>query len=273
MNEFQRKILGASVGNAIEFYDFSLFGALAEVIGSLFFPTSNKIVQLLASLTVFGAAFIMRPLGGLIVGKIGDTYGRKRALEISIAMMLVPSFLMGCLPTYKDIQIWATIMVVLLRLVQGMAAGGEFSSSLVYAVESTNGRNSAYWAAVVNAGANIGSLLGDGLVAIIRNNLTDTQLHQWGWRIPFLLTPVFGSIGLWLRRHIKDNHNHAAGHTDESCMRPDRKVYVEVLTYYWREILMLVLLLTSWGPIFYVCFVWIPVYLSEIIHSNAIKDP
>ena len=268
MNEFQRKILGAMAGNAIEFYDFSLFGALADVIGDLFFPSTDKTFQLLESLTVFGAAFVCRPLGGMLIGKLGDVYGRKKALEISILIMLIPTFLMGCLPTYNDINGASTVLVIIIRLVQGVAAGGEFSSSLVYAVESTNGKDCAFWSAFVNAGANVGSLAGVGIVALIRNTLSRQELLSWGWRIPFLLTPIFGILGLWLRYSLKENED-----SMNISKSPDRRVFVELFFNHWREMAMLVFLLTCWGPIFYVCFVWIPVYLADIISSSHIVDP
>lgn len=160
------------MGNALEFYDFSLYGALADVLGDLFFPSSNKIGALLKSLSVFGAAFICRPIGGVFIGKLGDIYGRKKALELSILLMLVPSFFMGCMRTYSSMGGAATFFVIFIRLLQGIAAGGEFSSSLVFAVEESKGIDSCYWTAYVNSGANVGSLMGMGLVATIRNAST-----------------------------------------------------------------------------------------------------
>lgn len=266
VNTFHRKILGAMVGNAIEFYDFSLFGALADVIGDLFFPTSSPTIQLLQSLSVFGAAFICRPVGGLLAGRIGDLYGRKQALEFSILLMLVPSFFMGCLLTYQDIQWGSTFLVILIRLSQGVAAGGEFSTSLVFAVEATAGKDSAFWTACVSSGASIGSLTGISIVAIIRRSLTPAALRAWGWRIPFLLTPLFGLIGLHLRRSLKDNEEVMAHKND------DRKVFRDVFKFCWREMVMQVFLLASWGPMYYLCFVWISYYLANIVTMTA-GDP
>lgn len=268
---FHRCIIAASIGNAIEFYDFSLYGALADVLGDLFFPPSNKVGSLLQSLSVFGAAFICRPIGGVIIGKIGDLYGRKVALEISILLMLIPSFIMGCLPTYDSINGGATFLVILIRMLQGIAAGGEFSSSLVFAVEETKHVNSCYWAAYVNSGANVGSLLGVGIVALIRNNQNKENLYQWGWRIPFLLTPILGGLGYWIRRGLRDTHSvQTSGPSNAVTDKLQTSISTmsivwNVLENYWERILLLIFVLTAWGPLFYFIFVWIPVYLADIL--------
>lgn len=271
LSDFHRCIIAASVGNAIEFYDFSLYGALADVLGDLFFPPSNKIGALLQSLSVFGAAFVFRPVGGIIIGKIGDLYGRKRALEISILLMLVPSFLMGCLPIYAVMKGGATFFVILVRLLQGMAAGGEFSSSLVFAVEETKQKDSCYWAAYVNSGANVGSLMGVGIVALLRNSLSKDDLYDWGWRIPFLLTPFFGGVGYWTRRGLKDSSHHAVPFEDSESpsfhgnSTASRAIAWEVVRAHWDKVILLIFVLTAWGPMFYFTFVWIPVYLADIL--------
>ena len=281
---FHQCIIAASVGNAIEFYDFSLYGALADVLGDLFFPPSTKIGTLLQSLSVFGAAFICRPIGGIIIGKIGDLYGRKVALEISVLLMLIPSFFMGCLPTYESINGGATFLVILIRMLQGMAAGGEFSSSLVFAVEETKHVDSCYWAAYVNSGANVGSLLGVGIVALIRNSQSKEDLYRWGWRIPFLLTPILGGLGFWIRRGLRDSHNVPAdGHRPVAvadtipAQAPISistwSIVWNVLENYWEKILLLIFVLTAWGPLFYFIFVWIPVYLAEILPQLQAGTP
>lgn len=261
---FHQCIIAASVGNAIEFYDFSLYGALADVLGDLFFPPTSKVGSLLQSLSVFGAAFICRPIGGIIIGKIGDLYGRKVALEVSVLLMLIPSFIMGCLPTYDSISGGATFLVILIRMLQGIAAGGEFSSSLVFAVEETKHVDSCYWAAYVNSGANVGSLLGVGVVALIRNNQSKEDLYQWGWRIPFLLTPILGGVGYWIRRGLRDTHSTQTNVAVTDTL-PTRSIVWNVLENYWEKILLLIFVLTAWGPLFYCIFVWIPVYLADIL--------
>ena len=123
--DFYKKFTAMAIGNILEFFDFASFGAFADIIGEQFFPEGNPTIQLLESLCVFGAAFVMRPIGGAVIGWVGDTWGRKRALEISIGLMLFPSLLMGCLPNFAMIGYTATFFLVILRLLQGLACGGE----------------------------------------------------------------------------------------------------------------------------------------------------
>ena len=180
-------------------FDFASFGALADVIGEQFFPNQDNNLQLLESLSIFGAAFVMRPLGGLFFGWIGDTVGRKRALEISIALMLFPSFLIGCLPTYHQLGWTMTVAIVILRLLQGLAAGGEIVGAFIFTIEATDNDHRGFWGGACKASGNIGSSIGLGVVAILRSTLTNDQLHAWGWRIPFLVSMSFGIIALKLR--------------------------------------------------------------------------
>lgn len=126
-------------------FDFATFGALADVIGDNFFPQNQYNLQLLKSLSVFGAAFLMRPLGGIIIGFIGDKLGRKRALEISVLLMLFPSFLIGVLPTYHQSGYISTFLLVFFRLLQGLACGGELVGAFIYTIEATGGINKGFW--------------------------------------------------------------------------------------------------------------------------------
>ena len=202
--DVNRKVLAAVIGSTIEFYDFSLVGILADVIGENFFPSSSESLQLVQSFTIFGAAFICRPLGGALLGKFGDIYGRRFALQISVALMLVPSFAVGCLPTYQEIQGFATFLLVTLRLVQGIAAGGELSSACVFVYEGVRKHDVGFYEAVLICGAQLGTAIALCVAAAIRSSLDQQELRSWGWRIPFLLTPVIGSIALYLLHHLEE---------------------------------------------------------------------
>ena len=153
---------------------------------------------------VFGAAFLMRPLGGVVMGRIGDTAGRKKALEVSIALMLLPSFLIGCLPSFKQWGIKTTIFLVILRLMQGLAVGGELVGAYIYTIEATGGKDRGFWGAMCKASGNLGTTLGMGVAALLRCYLTRDSLHTWGWRLPFLSGILFGVVGIWLRSQLDD---------------------------------------------------------------------
>lgn len=270
--EFNSKIAAMTVGNCMEWYDFAIFGALADIIGGEFFPSGNDSLQLLKSLSVFGAAFLMRPLGGILMGWIGDTVGRKRALEISIALMLIPSFLMGCLPTYQQVGYLGTVLLVLMRLLQGVAVGGELVGAFIFTVEATKGEDRGFWGAICKASGSAGTSLGMGTAAIMRALLTEEQMRQFGWRIPFLIGIIFGLVGVWLRSHLTDESQDefaAAKSTGAVVKYP----IVEVMKSEWREVLLIIMTGSFWGVGFYSCFVWMGYFLSSpsLIGGDAVS--
>lgn len=154
------------------------------------------------SLGLFGIAFVVRPLGGVLLGWIGDTMGRKLALEISIGMMLFPSFLIGCLPTFKQVGWVSPALLLLLRCMQGLAAGGEIVGAFVYTLEATGGVNMGLWGGACKATGNFGTAIGVGLVAVLRASLSTQAMNSWGWRIPFWFGLFLGIIGLTDRKSV-----------------------------------------------------------------------
>lgn len=139
------------------------------------------------------------------MGRIGDTVGRKRALEVSIALMLLPSFLIGCLPSYQVWGLKTTILLIILRLMQGLAVGGELVGAYIYTIEATGGKDRGFWGAMCKASGNLGTTLGMGVSALLRYYLSKQDLHTWGWRVPFLSGILFGVIGIWLRSKLDDD--------------------------------------------------------------------
>eukprot|EP01041_Mallomonas_annulata_P007026 gene7026-14295_t len=270
-SQFYQKIAAMTVGNCMEWYDFAVFGAVADIIGDEFFPSNDPTMQLVQSLSVFGAAFLMRPLGGILMGWIGDTIGRKRALEISIALMLIPSFLMGCLPTYDQVGWIATALIVGLRLLQGIAVGGELVGAFIFTVEATQGENRGFWGAICKASGSAGTSIGMGFAALLRWILTDEQMRIWGWRIPFLVGIIFGIIGIYLRSSLKEDHDEFASAKDAGAI--EKYPVIVVLRKEWRETLIIILAGSLWGVGFYSCFVWMAYFLSspDMIGGDAVK--
>lgn len=239
-------------------FDFSVFGALIDIISDHFFPTEAEELRFLKTVAIFGAGFAMRPLGGMLVGWIGDTIGRKLALEISIVMMLFPSFLIGCLPTYNDIGWWAPAGLMLLRLIQGLAAGGEMVGAFIFTLESTEGKHVGFWGGACKATGNLGSSTGIGLAALLRLTLNHNDLHQWGWRIPFLMGIVFGLVGWLARRSLGNIKDHTPS---------DHSQYFTILKTLFHEhlsdIAIVVFTAAFWGCGYYTCFVWLAYYLQD----------
>ncbi|MBA3814393.1 MAG: MFS transporter [Alphaproteobacteria bacterium] len=195
-------ITAGMLGNSLEYYDFTLFVFLAPVIGPLFFPSEDKIASLLAFLGTFAVGYIVRPLGAIAFGHIGDKYGRKQALTISILLMGIPTFLMGLLPSYETLGVLAPIALIILRVLQGLCTGGEYNGAGIFVVENVEPHRAGFAGGMISASSAIGALLG----SIAASICTLTNMPSWAWRVAFLFGIVIGFVGYYIRRHITDKY-------------------------------------------------------------------
>lgn len=197
-------VRAAVVGTVVEYYDFGIYGYMATVIASLFFVSENDTAAMLGTFAAFAVAFFLRIPGGIFFGHIGDRYGRKSALSWTILLMVIATVVMGLLPTYVTLGVWATAILVLARCVQGFAAGGELGGANAFVSESAPARWRATQTSMVNSGTYLGSLVAS-LVALGLTSFFDEEtILSWAWRIPFLLSVVIGVIGIWIRNHMED---------------------------------------------------------------------
>ena len=201
----RRAATAGVIGTTIEFYDFSVYGLLAVVFAPLFFPSASPVASTLAALAVFGVGYLTRPLGGVVFGWLGDRVGRRTALMATILVMGTASVLIGLLPTYATIGVAAPALLVLLRLLQGLSAGGEVIGSQVYVVESAPADQRGRYGSLTPAGTGAGFALAAIVVATMSTVLTPAQLTAWGWRVPFLLCLPFTLLVLWLRLRLEDS--------------------------------------------------------------------
>ena len=262
---FRRLILVGLIGNVMEWYDFAVYGYFAVTIGNLFFPAEEPIVSLIASFGAFAAGFLVRPLGGIIFGRIGDLVGRQRAMLLSVMAMAIPTVLMGCLPTFQMIGLAAPIMLVVLRLVQGLSVGGEYTSSLVFLVENGPQDRRAFSAVWGAWGASAGTLLGSGVGFMIAALLPPDQLELWGWRIPFLLGGGVAFVGILLRRGL---HSETVVANSTS---PTRDLFSK---YRW-PMLRVAMLNLGFGVAFYTLFVYSVSFLeqfSKLSEKQALRN-
>ncbi len=199
----KRVVWAGIVGNVMEWYDFAIYGFFARTIGSLYFPSEDPRTSLLAAYAVFAVGFFMRPLGAILFGHIGDRVGRGPALLWSVVAMAIPTLFMGLLPTYADIGIWASILMLLCRMMQGLAVGGEFTSSAVFLAETAQPGRRGAAAAWATFGATGGILLGSAVGALVLNILPLEEVVAWGWRVPFLFGVLVGVAGFLLRRRME----------------------------------------------------------------------
>lgn len=224
------------VGTAVEYYDFFVYGtAAALVLNKLFFPTFAPAVGTLAAFATFAVGFLVRPIGAIILGHVGDRIGRKKALVFSLLLMGVATFAIGFLPTYATAGITAPILLVTLRLFQGLALGGEWGGATVLASEYASTGNRGFLASFVQMGSPIGLLMSSGAFALV-GLAPDHFVETWGWRIPFWASAVLVVIGLWIRVRIMESPEFrratAAGETTVKAP------VVEVFKYSWREVLI-----------------------------------
>src|SRR6201996_8769663 len=199
-----RVILAASVGSALEWYDFFLYGtAAALVFGELFFPKNDPVVGTLLSFLTFGVGFVFRPLGGIIFGILGDRFGRKPVLVATLLMIGIGTTAIGFLPTYSQIGIWAPILLVAMRIIQGLGAGAEYSGAVIYLVENAPARHRGFWGGFAPLGVSAGNLLAAAAFALV-TMLPHDALMDWGWRIPFLASFLLILVGLYVRMRITE---------------------------------------------------------------------
>ncbi|MET0155907.1 MAG: MFS transporter [Rickettsiales bacterium] len=259
-SQIKKVVVSTMIGNGLEWYDYALYGMFASIIGRNFFPADSETASTMATFGVFAVGFVMRPLGGMFFGYIGDRYGRRNALAFSILMMSIPTACIGLLPTYDSIGIWAPIALTLIRLVQGLAVGGEFGGSMVYLVECAGGRRRTLLGSMAVVSLAVGLLVGAGVAGLVGALMTPEDYASYGWRIPFVAGLFIGLVGLYIRKELGESPAYEeakrAGNISE---RPVR----DALAYNMREILL--------GVGAYMA-VTIPFYLQTVyMHGFSVK--
>ncbi|MBO6782519.1 MAG: MFS transporter [Alphaproteobacteria bacterium] len=269
----RRKVIAAGItGNVLEWYDFAVYGFYAPIIGKLFFPSDDPTVSLIASFGAFAAGFLMRPVGGFVFGHIGDKIGRKRALVLSVMLMAIPTGIIGILPDHATIGIAAAVLMVAMRMLQGLSVGGEYTGSIVYLAEHAPNDRRGFLTSWTLFGAVGGILLGSGVSALIANILSDAEVASWGWRIAFLSGILVGVVGLVVRRHLPDMPE------DESEDKPANPV-MEAFRTQWREMAKVIGFNIINAVGFYMMFVYVVTWLikqvqeprSEALDINTIS--
>ncbi|EHK87460.1 arabinose efflux permease family protein [Saccharomonospora azurea SZMC 14600] len=203
---FRRVLTGSMAGAVLEWYDFAIYGVLAAtVLGPLFFPNDNGVTSLLLALATQGLGFVARPLGGIVFGHLGDRFGRKPMLVVTFLMLGTATAAIGLLPTYHDIGITATVLLVLLRLIQGFALGGEFGAAVLLVSEYGEPKRRGFWASWPQAGAPAGTVLATTVITVLSMSTTDAAFESWGWRVAFLLALPLLVIGFWVRRGVEES--------------------------------------------------------------------
>lgn len=263
----RRKVVVASfIGNFVEWFDYAAYGYLAVTIAAVFFPTEDPKAALLMTFGVFAISFLVRPVGGFIWGHLGDKIGRRSALSLSILLMTGATFCIALLPGYASIGFAAPLLLLLLRVIQGFSAAGEYAGASAFLVEYAPANRRGLYAAVVPASTATGLLLGSLLAAGLTSLLSSEQMESWGWRLPFLLAAPMGLIGRYIRTKLEDSPTfRAASDSVKSEGSPVRSL----LNNHWRHLVLAAgaVLLNAVG--FYVILSYMPTYLSQELGLDA----
>ncbi|SNC75258.1 MFS transporter, MHS family, proline/betaine transporter [Marinobacter sp. es.048] len=256
--ELRHRIMAGFIGNVVEWYDFAVYGYLAGVIAPVFFSSANPTAALIGTYGIFAAGFLMRPLGAAVFGWFGDRYGRARTMQISVMLMALPTLLLGMLPSYELAGLLAPVLLVLIRLLQGLSVGGEFSSSATYLVETAPDGKRGLTGSWANIGSMTGSLLGVAAAALVTNMLDEQALSDWGWRLPFLGGAILGVAAIAIRRNLHNSERFSQHHEN----REETSPLLQAFTTNRRETLLALAFASSYGTCYYIVFVYLPEWLS-----------
>jgi MHS family proline/betaine transporter-like MFS transporter len=256
------QVAAAVIGNALEWYDFIIFGFLTVVIARLFFPAESQYASLLLTTATFGVGFFMRPVGGVLLGLYADHKGRKAALLLIIVLMTVAIAMIGFAPTYAAIGVGAPLIIVLARLLQGLATGGEFASATSFLIESAPAHRRGFYGSWQMVGQGLAVLIGALLGALITRSLTADALDSWGWRVPFLLGLIIGPVGLFIRRHLQETE----AFLEASGTASVRQSFAATLARHVKEVLECMGIITSGTISFYVILLYMPTFARVQLH-------
>ena len=261
-----RAVVAGVIGNVLEWFDFGVYAYFVPVISQLFFPANDKLSSLLLTFAVFGVGFVMRPVGSILFGIYGDRFGRRKALSAVIFLMAFSTLAIGLLPTHQQVGVLAPILLVVIRLLQGLSAGGEWGGSTAYLVEYAPEGRRGYIGSWQQVSVGGGFLLGSLSAAFINEVMSHDAVMSWGWRIPFILGIVVGLLGAYLRWRLSDTPKYTELEEHHGVSKAP---FVEAVTTYWRETLT-VFGLTLHNTVAY----YIPiVYMTSYIISQAHLSP
>ena len=271
----------------MEWYDVGVYAYVVIFIGPAFLPGASDTAQNLFSLAVFAVTFVARPLGGVVLGQLGDRLGRKEVLAFTLMMMALATFGIGVLPPGAVLGVWAPVLLICLKLVQGFSTGGEYAGATTFITEYAPDKKRGFYAALLDWGSYMGNALGAGLVTVLMIVLPKDVMSQWGWRIPFLVALPMGGIALYLRTRIEDTPafrgaraevddeepaDLAAVETD--IMRPEGPLGVgDMVRTYWRELLTAIVLVAGANTVGYALTSYMPTYLTATLHYDAEHGP
>ncbi|MCA7013936.1 glycine betaine/L-proline transporter ProP [Dickeya dadantii] len=270
----RKAITAAALGNAMEWFDFGVYGFVAYALGQVFFPGADPGVQMIAALATFSVPFLIRPLGGVFFGALGDKYGRQKILAITIIIMSISTFCIGLIPSYERIGIWAPILLLLAKMAQGFSVGGEYTGASIFVAEYSPDRKRGFMGSWLDFGSIAGFVLGAGVVVLISTLIGEQAFLAWGWRLPFFLALPLGLIGLYLRHALEETpafqqHVEKLEQNDRDGLKAGPGAsFREIATHHWKSLLVCIGLVIATNVTYYMLLTYMPSYLSHSLHYS-----
>ena len=264
----RKAVAAAGMGNAVEWFDFALYSYLATTLEDVFFPNATGGVKALSVWGIFAVSFLIRPVGSIVLGPLGDRIGRKAVLAITIVAMSGATLAVGLIPSYASIGVWAPLLLVLCRLVQGFSTGGEYAGAATFMAEYAPNRRRGFLGSFLEFGTYVGYALGAILVLVLTLTLSDASMSSWGWRIPFLIAAPLGITGLYLRSRLNDTPEFAQANERGEMRTP----FVKLLAGNWRRLLMLVGIVILLNIGYYIMLTYIPNYLTTVVKVGDVES-
>ncbi|MET7650007.1 MULTISPECIES: MFS transporter [unclassified Streptomyces] len=268
-----RRAVGASaLGNCMEWFDFGVYSYLAATIGKVFFPGASPAAQVVSSFATFAAAFVVRPLGGLVFGPLGDRLGRQKVLATTMIMMAVGTFAIGLIPSYATIGIAAPILLLLARMLQGFSTGGEYGGATTFVAEYSPDRRRGFLSSWLDFGTFVGYALGSALVTALNLALSDAQMLSWGWRIPFLIAGPLGVIGLYMRLKLEESpafQQQLDAHEQSLAKESAGTEFKTIVKNHWRALLICMGLVLLYNVTNYMVTGFLPTYQTETLGRSS----
>ncbi len=268
-----RRAVGASaLGNCMEWFDFGVYSYLAATIGKVFFPGASPAAQVISSFATFAAAFVVRPIGGLVFGPLGDRIGRQKVLATTMIMMAAGTFAIGVIPGYGTIGIAAPLLLLLARMVQGFSTGGEYGGATTFVAEYSPDRRRGFLSSWLDFGTFVGYALGSALVTVLNLSLTDAQMLSWGWRVPFLIAGPLGVIGLYMRLRLEESpafQQQLDEHEKSLAQESAGSEFKDIVRNHWRPLLLCMGLVLLYNVTNYMVTGYLPTYQTETLNRSS----
>jgi MHS family proline/betaine transporter-like MFS transporter len=268
-----RRAVGASaLGNCMEWFDFGIYSYLAATIGKVFFPGASPTAQVLSSFATFAAAFVVRPLGGLVFGALGDRLGRQKVLATTVIMMAAGTFAIGLIPSYATIGIAAPALLLIARMVQGFSTGGEYGGATTFVAEYSPDRRRGFLSSWLDFGTFVGYALGSALVTLLHFLLTDAEMIAWGWRLPFLIAGPLGAIGLYMRMKLEETpafQQQLDEHEKSLAQKSAGSEFKTIIKNHWGALLICMGLVLLYNVTNYMVTGYLPTYQTETLYRPS----